>query len=275
MINTIQYELFIEAHDCNPNGDPQNGGAPRQDMDGYGVISPVCLKRKFRKAASAIVACNPDKYDASCYGIYFDESDGCSKEEKMKKYTGEDKKKSKTVDPDVNKRAWEGASKEHWDCRVFGNLINCGGAQAIQRGTAISVSMARSLEPVEVYQMQITSAVPFTEKDNGKETGKMGCINYIKKGLYKVNICISPRACERNGVTEKDLELFEEAMKNMFVDDASLTRPIGQISVAHITKVIHPSPLSAFFPVVSVKDGEFVVDEERISARNCTFETIV
>ena len=33
---------------ANPNGDPLNGNRPRTDIDGYGEISDVCIKRKIR-----------------------------------------------------------------------------------------------------------------------------------------------------------------------------------------------------------------------------------
>lgn len=44
----IDFTLFISVHNANPNGDPLNGNRPRIDLDGYGEISDVCIKRKIR-----------------------------------------------------------------------------------------------------------------------------------------------------------------------------------------------------------------------------------
>ena len=44
----IDFTLFISADNANPNGDPLNGNRPRINMDGYGEISDVCIKRKIR-----------------------------------------------------------------------------------------------------------------------------------------------------------------------------------------------------------------------------------
>ena len=44
----IDFTLFISAVNANPNGDPLNGNRPRINMDGYGEISDVCIKRKIR-----------------------------------------------------------------------------------------------------------------------------------------------------------------------------------------------------------------------------------
>mgnify|MGYP000647663189 FL=1 len=48
----IDFTLFISADNANPNGDPLNGNRPRINMDGYGEISDVCIKRKNQKSSS-------------------------------------------------------------------------------------------------------------------------------------------------------------------------------------------------------------------------------
>lgn len=46
--NKIDFLMVIVAENCNPNADPLMGGRPRQDIEGYGEISDVCIKRKLR-----------------------------------------------------------------------------------------------------------------------------------------------------------------------------------------------------------------------------------
>ncbi len=44
--NKIDFAVILSVHHANPNGDPLNGNRPRENYEGYGEISDVCLKRK-------------------------------------------------------------------------------------------------------------------------------------------------------------------------------------------------------------------------------------
>ena len=44
----IDFLLLVTAENANPNGDPLNGNRPREDFEGRGEISDVCIKRKIR-----------------------------------------------------------------------------------------------------------------------------------------------------------------------------------------------------------------------------------
>lgn len=47
--NKIDFVLFVDVQDGNPNGDPDAGNLPRVDAEtGEGLMSDVCLKRKIR-----------------------------------------------------------------------------------------------------------------------------------------------------------------------------------------------------------------------------------
>lgn len=46
--NKIDFVGFISVENANPNGDPLNGNRPRDNVDGFGEISDVCIKRKIR-----------------------------------------------------------------------------------------------------------------------------------------------------------------------------------------------------------------------------------
>ena len=43
----IDFALVFTATKCNPNGDPLDGNRPRTDIDGFGEVSDVCLKRTY------------------------------------------------------------------------------------------------------------------------------------------------------------------------------------------------------------------------------------
>ena len=46
--NKIDFAVLVTVNKANPNGDPLNGNRPREDFDGRGEISDVCIKRKIR-----------------------------------------------------------------------------------------------------------------------------------------------------------------------------------------------------------------------------------
>ena len=81
----IDFTLFISATNANPNGDPLNGNRPRINMDGYGEISDVCIKRKIRNRLQdrnqKIFVQSDDRTDDS-YTSLKDRADSC---EELKK----------------------------------------------------------------------------------------------------------------------------------------------------------------------------------------------
>ena len=44
----IDFSVIITVNNANPNGDPLSGNRPRENYEGYGEISDVCIKRKIR-----------------------------------------------------------------------------------------------------------------------------------------------------------------------------------------------------------------------------------
>ena len=47
-MNKIDFAVLFTVEKANPNGDPLDGNRPRVDVDGYGEMSDVCIKRKIR-----------------------------------------------------------------------------------------------------------------------------------------------------------------------------------------------------------------------------------
>ena len=46
--NKIDFAVLITVEKANPNGDPLGENRPREDFNGHGEISDVCIKRKIR-----------------------------------------------------------------------------------------------------------------------------------------------------------------------------------------------------------------------------------
>lgn len=53
----IDFMELISVSGANPNGDPAKLGMPRTDSRGFGVISPVCIRRKLRDRLSEMGEC--------------------------------------------------------------------------------------------------------------------------------------------------------------------------------------------------------------------------
>lgn len=89
----IDFTLFISADNANPNGDPLNGNRPRINMDGYGEISDVCIKRKIRNRlqdlGQKIFVQSDDRTDDG-YTSLKDRADSC---EELKAEMGNKKKR--------------------------------------------------------------------------------------------------------------------------------------------------------------------------------------
>ena len=84
----IDFTLFVSATNANPNGDPLNGNRPRINLDGYGEISDVCIKRKNPKppagSGTEIFVQSDDRTDDSFKSLK-ERADGC---EELKKTDG-------------------------------------------------------------------------------------------------------------------------------------------------------------------------------------------
>ena len=85
--NKIDFTLLVTVTNANPNGDPLNGNRPRDNYDGYGEISDVCIKRKIRNRlqdmGEKIFVQSDDRCDDKCDSLR-SRADSC---EALKKIT--------------------------------------------------------------------------------------------------------------------------------------------------------------------------------------------
>ena len=78
-------EVVFDAKMSNPNGDPDNENAPRQNSEGFGYMTPECIKYKIRNVLNIManfgeidpdtnhLYCSPDTYSIEssireCFG---------------------------------------------------------------------------------------------------------------------------------------------------------------------------------------------------------------
>ncbi|CUH92086.1 type I-C CRISPR-associated protein Cas7/Csd2 [Herbinix luporum] len=227
--NKIDFVMFFTVDHANPNGDPLNGNMPRNDYDGFGEISDVCIKRKIRNrlqdAGEKIFVQSNDRI----------EDDLKSLEARFNNVF----KKGKDDDETVFTQ-----SCELWiDVRSFGQVVTFQNRSIGIRGP-VSISMAKSLSPVNIISMQITrSTNGMIKAEGGKSSDTMGTKHYVDFGVYKIKGSINPYFAEKTGFTIEDAEKIKEALRTLFVNDASSARPEGSMEVKSIYWFTHPGKL--------------------------------
>lgn len=222
----IDFLLLVTANDANPNGDPLNGNRPRENFDGYGEISDVCIKRKIRNRwqdmGQKIFVQSDDRKDDG-YGSLKERAEGCAELQT-------EIKKGKKADRDL---CAEIACREWMDVRSFGQVFAFKGAEVSLgiRGP-VSIHQAVSASPVDTVSMQITKSVNSEAKEGGgKASDTMGTKHRVSFGLYTIKGSVNVQLAEKTGFSQEDAELLKEALKTLFENDASSARPEGSMEV--------------------------------------------
>ena len=224
----IDFTLFISVLNANPNGDPLNGNRPRMNMDGYGEISDVCIKRKirnrFQDLGQRVFVQSDDRSDDGCSSLK-ERADSC---EKLKVEIA----KKKKADRDLCAKI---ACEEWLDVRSFGQVFAFKGEDVSfgVRGP-VSIHQAVSLSPVDIISMQITKSVNSEAGKESKASDTMGTKHRIGYAVYKVMGSVNVQLAEKTGFTQEDAEILKEALKTLFENDASSARPDGSMEVCQM-----------------------------------------
>ena len=231
--NKIDFLYIFDVQDGNPNGDPDAGNLPRIDAEtGMGLVTDVCLKRKVRNYVQVA------KELTSGYDIFIKEKailnnsiDAAHEEECVVTAT------------DRTMAARDVMCKKFYDVRTFGAVMSTGKNAGQVRGP-IQLTFARSVDPIMTSEHSITRMAVATEKEAEKQGGDnrtMGRKATIPYGLYVCHGFISANLAKQTGFSEDDLQLFWEALKNMFDVDRSAAR--GLMSAQKLIVFQHNSML--------------------------------
>ncbi len=224
----IDFTLFVSVSNANPNGDPLNGNRPRINLDGYGEISDVCIKRKIRNRFQDLgqrVFVQPDDRADDGFRSLKERAEGC---EELNKEISRKKK----ADRDLCARI---ACKEWIDVRSFGQVFAFKGEDVSfgVRGP-VSIHQAISLSPVDVISMQITKSVNSEAGKESKASDTMGTKHRIGFAVYKVMGSVNVQLAEKTGFSQEDAEILKESLKTLFENDASSARPDGSMEVCRM-----------------------------------------
>jgi CRISPR-associated protein Csd2 len=233
--NRYEFVLLFDVKNGNPNGDPDGGNLPRIDPEtGHGIVTDVCLKRKVRNYVELV------KGDEFLYNIYIKEK-GVLTERRQPAYdaVAEFKDTSEKVS---KARAW--MCKNFFDVRTFGAVMstkenNCGQVRG-----PVQFAFSQSIDPVVPLEASITRMAVETIKEavsQGGDNRTMGRKAYVPYGLYRVHGFISAPLAEQTGFSEEDLELFWDALLNMFDHDHSAAR--GEMASQKLIVFKHDSAL--------------------------------
>lgn len=221
--NKIDFVALAKVRDANPNGNPLDGNRPRTSYDGLGEISDVCIKRKLRNRLQD----NGEK-------IFVQSEERCDDGEKSLSDRAKRNISSGLSSEDFAKKACE----LWYDVRAFGQVFAFKGA-APKEGVSVgvrgpvSIHQAKSVSPVEVISQQITKSVNSETKDK-KSSDTMGMKHRIGFGLYIIKGSINVQLAEKTGFTEEDAETLKEALRTLFVNDASSARPDGSMEIVNL-----------------------------------------
>ena len=246
--NRIDFVYIFDVQDGNPNGDPDAGNLPRVDAEtGMGLVTDVCLKRKVRNYVQIAKGCTMG------YDIFIKEKavlnsliDAAYEDEHVKQAT------NKTEEARVV------MCKKYYDIRAFGAVMSTGKNAGQVRGP-IQMTFARSIDPIATMEHSITRMAVANEKEAEKQGGEnrtMGRKATVPYGLYVCHGVISANLAKQTGFSEEDLELFWEALKNMFDVDHSAARGLMSAQKLIVFKhdsVLGNAPANKLFDCVKVE----------------------
>ena len=246
--NRIDFVYIFDVQDGNPNGDPDAGNLPRVDAEtGMGLVTDVCLKRKVRNYVQTA------KGQADGYDIFIKEK-AVLNTLIDKAHDDSDVKAAK----DKTEAARMYMCKNYYDIRTFGAVMSTGKNAGQVRG-AIQLTFARSADTIATAEHSITRMAVATEKEAEKQGGDnrtMGRKATVPYGLYVCHGFISANLAQQTGFSEEDLQLFWDALKNMFDVDRSAARGLMSAQKLIVFKhdsVLGNAPANKLFDLVKVK----------------------
>lgn len=232
--NRYEFLFLFDCENGNPNGDPDAGNAPRIDPeDMRGLVSDVALKRRVRnyvqvscnnQAPNAILVEHATNMNRPILRAH-EETGGIPEKGASKKKVGEARK-------------W--MCQNFFDVRTFGAVMSTGANAGQVRGP-VQFSFARSLDAVLPLDISITRMAIAEDVKTAKTSDDyqawedeqqedklrtMGRKNLIPYGLYAAKGFISANLAQETGFSDEDLNLFWEALANMYDHDRSASKGV-------------------------------------------------
>lgn len=222
--NKIDFVVLVKVENANPNRDPLNGNRPRTNYSGFGEISDVCIKRKIRNRFQDMgeeIFVQSDDNNVDGYKSLSERFAGTFGSNKMTK--------------DETAKA---ACEKWMDVRSFGQVFAFKKRDKLDEVSVgvrgpVSIHQSVSCSTVDINSMQITKSVN-SEPAEKKSSDTMGMKHRVEFGLYKIKGSINVQLAEKTGFSEEDADKLKEALKTLFINDASAARPDGSMEVVRV-----------------------------------------
>ncbi len=263
--NKIDFLAIVTVNKANPNGDPLNGNRPREDYDGYGEMSDVCIKRKIRNRlqdmGEEIFVVSNERREDGFKSLY---SRSQSIPELKEAAQNKEKEKYASI-----------ACKTWIDVRAFGQVFAFkDGKTSIGIRGPVSIHSAVSAEPIMISDIQITRSTNSDPNmqgnievdDKGSET--MGTKHRVEFGVYIIKGSINTQLAEKTGFSDEDAEKIKEALRTLFENDASSARPEGSMEVKKLYWWKHNCP-SGQYSSAKVHSSVKVARKEGVTSPRC------
>lgn len=258
--NRYEFVYLFDIVNGNPNGDPDSGNMPRQDLDTQrGLVTDVALKRKIRNYVDLA------KGGAPPFAIYMQEKAVLNRKHK-EAYAAlglkdETEKPSKEEIKEAKAKAHEitrWMCDQFFDIRTFGAVMTTEVNAGQVRGP-VQLGFAQSIDAVVPQEITITRSSVTNERDADKER-TMGRKYIVPYGLYRCHGFVSANLAgdetKGTGFSQDDLDLLFEALVNMFEHDRSAARM--EMNAQKLIVFKHESrmgnaPAQKLFDLVNVK----------------------
>jgi len=233
--------VLFDVLQGNPNGDPDAGNMPRIDPNtNRGIISDVCLKRKIRNYVGMFAPQRPDTV-SNGYEILVRQGAVLNNDIQTGIRAAEDELGAGASKEQKAEKAMLWLCREFYDVRTFGGVLSTG--DDIMKGSAfgqvrgpVQFTFAQSYHPITPLEITVTRCAVTKEEDRAKER-TMGTKFVVPYALYAAKCYVSPPFAERTGFTGADLDVFFEALGQMFEHDRSAAR--GEMIVRGIYDFEH------------------------------------
>ncbi|RAV01188.1 type I-C CRISPR-associated protein Cas7/Csd2 [Paenibacillus sp. YN15] len=239
----IDFAVVFSVKNANPNGDPLNGNRPRENYEGRGEVSDVCLKRKIRNrlqdmGESILVQSDDRRNDA-----YLSIKDRVDANKEVQEFASGKKQ---------NSELFARAACEAWiDVRSFGQVFAFSAKDKEAKGVSVgvrgpvSIHTAFSVDPIDITSTQITKSVN-SETSGKKGSDTMGMKHRVDFGVYVFYGSINTQLAERTGFTNEDADKIRQALITLFENDTSSARPDGSMEVHRVYWWEHSSKLGQY-----------------------------
>jgi CRISPR-associated protein Csd2 len=150
--------------------------------------------------------------------------DGAVTEESGAAASTKKKGKAKRQAPSDVHQARKWVCEHYYDVRTFGAVMSTKLYNAGQVRGPVQLAFSRSVDPILPLDMCITRVAVTNEKLKLTKDTESGRKNLIPYGLYRCHGFISAHLARETGFVDDDLQLFWQALQQMFDHDRSAAR---------------------------------------------------